>query len=180
MERRVASELRTAGRSKLGGYAAVFGALSQDLGGFTETIRPGAFRRALLSNPDVLALWDHDTRMVLGRTTAGTLRLQEDGYGLSFEIDLPETQSARDLVVSVVRGDISGASFAFKVVEDRWSQSNSGMLRELLDVDLIDVTVTAIPAYPETQVAKRTLEKIAKPMRAGFAVRYLEIIAGAK
>lgn len=180
MERRSTNELRTAGRGKLEGYAAVFGALSHDLGGFTETIRPGAFRRALASKPDVLALWEHDTRMVLGRTTSGTLMLQEDAKGLKFEIDVPETQTGKDLLVSVGRGDIRGASFAFKVVEDRWSQSNSGYLRELLDVDLVDVTVTAIPAYPDTEIARRALDLMAKPMRVGFAVRYLEVIGGAK
>jgi uncharacterized protein len=180
MERRSANELRTAGRGKLQGYAAVFGALSQDLGGFVETIKPGAFRRSLASKPDVLALLDHDTRLVLGRTTSGTLKLNEDANGLAFEIDVPDTQPGRDLLVSVGRGDIRGASFAFAVREDRWSQNNTGMLRELLDVDLIDVTVTANPAYPDTVVDRRTLDRIAKPMRAKFAVRYLEILEGAK
>jgi uncharacterized protein len=180
MERRAATELRTSGRNKLQGYAAVFGVLSQDLGGFTETIRPGAFRRTLAGKPDVLALLDHDTRLVLGRTTSGTLKLNEDANGLAFEIDVADTQPGRDLLVSVSRGDVRGASFAFKVREDRWSNSNAGMLRELLDVDLLDVTVTANPAYKDTVVDRRALDRIAKPMRAGFAVRYLEIMAGAK
>jgi uncharacterized protein len=180
IERRQTLELRTTGRSKLAGYAAVFGALSEDLGGFTETIRPGAFRRSLATKPDVLALFDHDARLVLGRTTSGTLQLKEDAKGLGFEIDVPETQTGKDLLVSVGRGDIRGASFSFRVVEDRWTQGNSGMVRELLDVDLLDVTITAHPAYPDTEVARRALDLMAKPMRAGFATRYLEIMAGPK
>jgi uncharacterized protein len=173
IERRQTLELRTTGRSKLAGYAAVFGALSEDLGGFTETIRPGAFRRSLATKPDVLALFDHDARLVLGRTTSGTLQLKEDAKGLVFEI-------GKDLLVSVGRGDIRGASFSFRVVEDRWTQGNSGMVRELLDVDLLDVTITAHPAYPDTEVARRAIDLMAKPMRAGFATRYLEIMAGPK
>jgi uncharacterized protein len=179
MERRTAIELRKASRSKLAGYAAVFNSPSEDLGGFTETIRVGAFRRSLLEKSDVLALYNHDTRLVLGRSSAGTLTLQEDARGLSFEIDMPDTSTARDLMVSVGRGDIRGASFAFKVKEERWLQSDTGVIRELLDVDLFDVTITATPAYPDTGIAKRSMP-FAKSSRLALASRYLEIMAGAQ
>lgn len=174
-ERRTAIEIRSAGRSRLEGHAAVYNSMSEDLGGFTEVIRPGAFRRSLLSKPDVMALYDHDPRAILGRTTAGTLRLAEDGKGLHFEIDVPNTTTGRDLLVSVERGDIRGASFAFKTREDRWVKGNSGMLRELLDVDLLDVTVTANPAYPDTEVARRALERAATPARLAMCGRYLAL-----
>ncbi|MCX7161070.1 MAG: HK97 family phage prohead protease [Proteobacteria bacterium] len=157
MERRGATEFRAAAGNRLEGYAALFNSPSVDLGGFTEVIRPGAFARSLSASPDVLALFDHDARHVLGRTTAGTLRLAEDNRGLRFEIDVPPTQTGRDLLVSVGRGDISGASFAFRAKSDTWIQGNAGMLRELHDLDLLDVTVTANPAYPATTVARRAL-----------------------
>lgn len=173
MERRGAIEFRSAG-NRLEGYAAVFNTTSEDLGGFVEVIRPGAFTRALQSRPDVMALFDHDSRHVLGRTRAGTLSLAEDDKGLRFSIDVPQTTLGRDLLVSVGRGDISGASFAFIAKEDRWQQGNSGMLRELIDVELIDVTITATPAYPETTVARRALERAGKPARLAMCLRYLE------
>jgi uncharacterized protein len=177
MERRIAIELRKASGSKLEGYAALFNTSSDDLGGFTEVIRPGAFRRTLLENKDVLSLFDHDTRAVLGRTTAGTLRLNEDAKGLHFEIDMPPTNLGRDLLVSVERGDIRGASFAFKAREDRWTQGNDGtMLRELLDVDLHEITVTAIPAYPDTEVARRSLQNKSVPPRLAMTQRYLKTL----
>jgi uncharacterized protein len=178
MERRGAIEFRAAAGNRLEGYAAVFNSPSQDLGGFIEVIRPGAFARALKSNPDVLALLDHDTRHILGRTKAGTLRVSEDTKGLRFAIDVPQTTIGNDLLVSVGRGDISGASFAFTAKEDRWTQGNAGMIRELLDVDLLDVTVTANPAYPETTVARRALERAGKPSRASLVQRYLETLEG--
>ncbi len=134
-------------------------------------------RRTLLENKDILALFDHDTRAVLGRTSAGTVRLNEDAKGLHFEIDMPATTLGRDLMVSVERGDIRGASFSFKAREDRWTQGNDGkMLRELLDVDLFEITVTAVPAYADTEVARRSMQTKALPPRLSMVQRYLDIL----
>ena len=170
-ERRVAIELRAGGDAKsprLVGHAAVFNSPSQDLGGFTEIIKPGAFARSLASaSHDQLALVQHMPQLVLGRRSAGTLRLSEDQRGLAFEIDVPETSAARDLLVSVQRGDIRGASFAFSTPKngDRWEVRGGEVVRELLDVNLHEVTITAQPAYVDTSVALRSLEKFQQPAR---------------
>lgn len=180
MERRPALELRaTGGKSpRLVGYAAVFDAESQDLGGFVEFVRSGAFRRSLQSNRlDPLALVHHMPHLVLGRRSAGTLKLSEDTWGLHFEIDLPDTGTARDLAVSVERGDIRGASFAFNVAEggDRWNTEGPRITRELLDVDLHEITITPTPAYPDTEVARRALASLTTPRRGVLlARRFLE------
>lgn len=182
-ETRAASELRVeAGRTshpKLAGYAAVFDSPSKDLGGFIEFIKPGAFTRTLQSNSaDPLALVHHMPHLVLGRRSAGTLRLSEDSKGLAFEVDLPETQAARDLAVSVERGDIRGASFAFTVPKggDKWESRSGQTTRTLLDVNLLEITVTANPAYPDTEVAKRALSLILPRHRLIAAKRFLETI----
>lgn len=160
-ERRAAFELRAAGKDKLVGYAAVFDSASRDLGGFIEYVRPGAFKRSLASGADVVALVGHDSTLILGRRGAGTLSLREDSKGLRFEIDVPPTQAARDLLVSVDRGDVAGASFAFLTAPggDRWDFKAKPAVRELLDVDLIDVTITGMPAYADTSVALRMLRQ---------------------
>lgn len=176
MERRGALEFRAAAGNRLDGYAALYNTPSADLGGFTEIVRPGAFTASLASSPDVLALFDHDMRLVLGRSSAGTLRLMEDAKGLHFEIDVPPTQTGRDLLVSVERGDIRGASFAFIAKEDRWTEGQGGMMRELLAVDLLDVTVTANPAYPDTTVARRALRKDTLPHWQNMARRYIDTL----
>ena len=82
---------------------------------------------------DPLALLQHMPHLVLGRRSAGTLRLAEDARGLAFEIDLPDTTAARDLAVSVARGDIKGASFAFTVPPggDSWATHGDTVMREL-------------------------------------------------
>jgi HK97 family phage prohead protease len=182
IERRVAIELRAAGDKKsprLVGHAAVYNSPSQDLGGFTEIVLPGAFTRTLKTDRDPLALVQHMPQLVLGRRSAGTLRLQEDQRGLAFDIDVPDTTAARDLLVSVERGDVRGASFAFSVPAggDRWEVRGDKVVRELIDVDLHEITVTAQPAYLDTSVARRSYElKFAPTPRLRALRRFLETV----
>ena len=96
----------TGGRTKIGGHAAVFNSLSEELWGFREKIAPGAFAPAL-GKSDIRALLNHDPNFVLGRTKSGTLQVYEDGTGLAVEIDPPETRWVDDLLVSIGRGDIN-------------------------------------------------------------------------
>jgi len=179
LEVRTAVELRATSAGRLEGYAAVFDSSSQDLGGFTESVRPGAFKRSLASPAGILALYDHDSRSILGRVGAGTLRLVEDTRGLQFEIDLPETSIGSDLSVLVKRGDVSGASFAFTTPKggDHWTRSAEGdPHRELIDVDLREITVTANPAYLDTEVAKRHLPIHHLAPRLRLAQRFMETV----
>jgi HK97 family phage prohead protease len=159
VERRTAAEFRSAGPGRLEGYAAVYGAWSRDLGGFVESVVSGAFDRSLAAPERILALWEHDGRHVLGRAGARTLRLASDTRGLHFEIDLPPTTAGRDLAVLVDRGDVAGASFAFRVRPEgeSWDVSSPVIRRSLHDVELHEITVTATPAYTDTSVAKRHL-----------------------
>lgn len=157
-EIRTGQSLQTA-QGRLVGYAAVFNTPSLDLGGFREVIKPGAFTRALADSKNVRALYNHNEDQVLGRVGAGTLRLTEDEKGLRYELDLPPTTYARDLAALVDRGDVAGCSFAFRVRPDgeRWDNRPEGVIRELLDVELSEITITANPAYPDTSVAKRSM-----------------------
>lgn len=178
IEIRAAHDLRVSDSGRLEGYAAVFNHESQDLGGFTESVRPGAFARSLGDPASILALYDHDRKNVLGRVGAGTLRLMEDARGLSFSIDLPPTTTGRDLGALVERGDVQGASFAFTVPKggDSWVRRGNKFHRELLDVNLHEITITASPAYLDTSVAKRMLPHIIFPVRLSLAQKFLETI----
>lgn len=138
------------------GHAAVFNRMSEDLGFFREKIEPGAFKQTLADKDDVRALFNHDPNNVLGRSTAGTLRLKEDDEGLRVEIDPPDTQLARDLMVSIDRGDVSQMSFGFETRKDEWDHSDKqNPVRTLVDVKLYDVSPVTFPAYPDTDVAAR-------------------------
>lgn len=146
---------RTAKGRTLIGHAAVFNSLSEDLGGFREIIKPGAFDRALRENHDVRALVNHENSMILGRVKAGTLRLAVDSQGLRYEVDLPDTTAARDLAESIGRGDITGSSFSFRNAKDRRREISGTMVREISDLELIDVSPVTYPAYTATDAALR-------------------------
>jgi len=142
------------------GYPAKFNRLSQNLGGFRENILPGAFKRTLAQHADVRALLNHNPDLILGRTGPGTLRLTEDAVGLRMEIDMPDTQVARDLMTSVERGDIDQGSFRFRCVNDEWRTQDGGSIRDLKDVDLEDASVVTFPAYLDTVIDVRSKEII--------------------
>ena len=144
--------------ARIEGYAAVFGAESVDLGGFREVIHRGAFANSLES-ADVRGLINHDPNLVLGRTRAGTLELREDERGLAFTLYPPDTAAARDLLVSMERGDVDQMSFGFETVRDRWETDDRGALRHLLEAQLFDVSVVTFPAYPQTSAEARAMAR---------------------
>lgn len=146
------ADVDTRGRT-LYGYAAVYGAESADLGGFTERIAAGAFAEVLRTSPDVRGLLNHDVSQILGRTRSGTLRLFDEARGLRFELDLPDSPLGENVREAVRRGDIDGASFRFKVGRDSWLDRT----RTIEQVaELQDVTVATIGAYPSASVELRT------------------------
>lgn len=141
------------------GHAAVFNQLSENLGGFREQIKPGAFAVAI-NEDDVRALFNHNPDYVLGRSKSGTLTMKEDMQGLAIEIIPPDTQIARDLLVSMERGDISQMSFGFRVKAggQEWGEdANGDVVRTLTDLKLFDVSPVTFPAYPQTDAAVRSL-----------------------
>lgn len=158
-------ELRADGNGlSFQGYAAVFDSLSQDLGGFRELIKPGAFRRSIESsqasrNPrDIKFFLNHNSDVVLGSTRAGTLRLTEDSRGLLASGELPNSVWGQPVAEAIRRGDISGMSFGFTVDRkgDSWSTDNK--TRTLTDIRLLEVSVvTGWPAYTATTASVRSL-----------------------
>jgi uncharacterized protein len=176
IERRILQgkiSLRTAapGSNSIGtleGYAAIFNSQSHDLGGFRETLVPGSFDKVLASKPDVRALCNHDASQILGRTKNRTLRLRADNTGLFCSVDLPDTQTARDLHTLISRGDVSQMSFAFKLAGDgsdeNWTDASDPdtgakyALRTVSNVsNLYDVSAVTYPAYENTNVSARAL-----------------------
>lgn len=182
-EIRFIAELRAAEGDELAlvGYAAKFNSESKDLGGFRETVAPGAFTRSIADNADVKCAFNHDANRVLGRTKSGTLKLEQDTIGLKFRCELDATsQLHRDVYASVKRGDIDECSFAFMVGKDgqRWEMKGADEaaypLRTLLDVDLKDVAVVTYPAYNTTSVDARSLFPDGEIMEIRSAITTLQ------
>jgi hypothetical protein len=150
------------------GHAAVFEKQSVPIWGFfVEIVKKGAFTKSI-KTADVRALFNHDPNYVIARARGGkgTLSLKEDDVGLLFDAQPPDTTWARDLMVSIERGDISQCSFAFRVKSEKWVE-NSGKkktdldIRELHEVELFDVSPVTYPAYPDTDVGIRELRCLA-------------------
>lgn len=160
------TELRMSPDGKtLRGLAARFDSESHDMG-YIETIAPGAFDRTLADDDEVLALVEHDSSKLLGRRSAGTLRLDQDKSGLTFEIDLPKTQLGNDTREQISRGDLRSMSFAFSMdsdTDEEWRVADGRRERRLLNLRLHDVSVVSSPAYPETSVDVRSSTMKSEP-----------------
>lgn len=131
------------------------------MGMFIERILPEAVNRTIRDGSDVRALVDHDTAKIMGRVKAGTLSLRKESDGLKAKIDPPDTSYARDIVASVSRGDVSGMSFGFRVIEDRWHTEAGLDIREIVDMEIYEISIVSFPAYTDTDVsvATRSLER---------------------
>jgi HK97 family phage prohead protease len=161
----------------IGGYAAKFERMSQNLGGFVERIAPGAFNKSRGDGfHGAVARHNHDDNMVLGTIAGGTLRLSVDNVGLMYEADLPQTRA--DVYELVQRGDVRQSSFAFATTgegSDEWATSDQGYpMRTLLDVRLYDVASVLSPAYEDTSTGVRSsvegaLESLARHFDADIA-----------
>ena len=145
------------------GYAAKYNELSQDFGGWKERIAKGFFRGVMAD--DCRCLFNHRSEAILGRTTAGTLRMTDDDVGLYYECDLPDTQCGRDTRVSVLRRDLTGCSFAFRIADEggdmwQWDDGSEYAIRTLTTCSrLYDVGPVTYPAYESTEVDSRSFER---------------------
>lgn len=143
------------------GEAAVFGQETVIGRWFRESIEVGAFKRVLSEKPDVVAALNHDWNQILGRTTAGTLTLEETKTGLRYVIDVnPEDTEAMNTYRKVKRGDVTQASFAFTVRAEEWinpSDEKDLPMRIIKEVDqLYDVGPCTFGAYPEASANARS------------------------
>lgn len=164
--RAITGELRAAldgdGNKKIIGYAAIFDSRTELWPGFFEQIDRAAFNDVM--NDDVRALFNHDANIVLGRTTAGTLKLSVDEKGLRYEITPPDTEQGRNVLESIRRGDISQSSFGFTVKKDSFEDLQDGkVVRTVQKVArLYDISPVTFPAYQDTEVALRNKQDFQK------------------
>lgn len=165
-------------RQKITGHAAVFDVIDGPEW-FKERVARGAFVKSIAED-DIRALFNHDANIVLGRNRSNTLSLREDETGLFVEIDPPDTQAARDLLVSISRGDITQMSFAFEIEQEsrEKGEGKEPDLYTLERVKLWDVSPVTYPFYRQTDVsvsarqAWSEAQRIAAPFqRKGWSVR---------
>jgi HK97 family phage prohead protease len=152
-------EVRGDTQRSIGGYAAKFNKLSQNLGGFVERINPAFFNKSAADGfPDVMARYNHDDNMLLGTTAGRTLRLAVDDTGLDYTVDPPSHRG--DVLELITRGDVRQSSFAFRLGNegDDWGMTEQGFpMRTLLSGQLVDVAPVNSPAYLDTSTGLRSL-----------------------
>lgn len=143
----------------LTGYAAVYDEVAETTNeGWAEKIARGAFDEVLADpDTDARAVFNHSMTNILGRQSAGTLKLRSDEVGLHYDITLPRTTFAEDLKEMVRRGDVTGASFAFAAGEMKRGTSPAGrmMVTHTKIARLIDISVVPLPVYAGATVALR-------------------------
>lgn len=172
IERR-AEDGTAAGLPKIVGTAAVYFDPNNRAGtqyalwrNAVERILPGAFDEAV-KRDDVRALQNHDPRMLLGRSSAGTLKLMLGSHGLDYEIDTPDTSAGRDTIVSLRRGDLTGSSFLFRPIDGgvEWTDEEVTLpdgtrfrleVRNIKGVELFDVGPVTYPCYSATAAGARS------------------------
>lgn len=139
--------------AQIKGYASVFNSPTIIAGCWKEQIESGAFSKTL-NEDDIRALFNHNWDNVLGRNKAGTLMLNEDEHGLAFDVDLPQTTVAKDLSISMDRGDINQCSFGFIPTIDEWDYSDPDMpVRTIKEVQLFEISIVPLPAYDDTEAS---------------------------
>lgn len=157
------------------GYFAVFNSNYELWDGATESIAPGAFDSSIAG--DIRALINHDTTLVIGRTTNGTLELKVDSRGLWGRILInPKDQDAMNIHARVERGDVTQCSFGFYIRSEDTEYLPDGSIHwTLTDVELFEVSCCTFPAYEETSISarKRDAEDLISRKREAWKLKTL-------
>lgn len=138
------------------GYFAVFGDVYEVWPDVTESIAPGAFTESI--SQDVRALYNHNTDVVLGRASAGTLHLRQDERGLWGDIEINrEDTEAMNVYRRIKRGDITGCSFGFEIESERYDIKDDGSVHYTIEKvnPLYEISPCAFPAYEATRISAR-------------------------
>ena len=161
------------------GYFAVFNS-NYDLGtGMSESIAPGAFTDTI--SDDIRALVNHDTTLVLGRTSAHTLEVRQDEHGLWGRVKInPNDQDAMNLYARVKRGDVSQCSIGFDILDEETEYRDENVHWTIKAVKLWEVSVCTFPAYQETAVVARSADKaeLQKRMAESWKAEMLKKLKG--
>lgn len=140
------------------GYFATFEGVYNIGPGMTESVDRHAFDEALAD--DIRILIDHDTRLVIGRTSAGTAEIEVRDKGLWGRARInPNDTDAMNAHARVERGDVSQGSFGFEILEeDTEFKEDGGIHWTIKKVRLFELSVVTFPAYEETELSARAAQ----------------------
>lgn len=167
----------------LEGYFAVFNSIYELWAGATESIAPGAFDDSV--SDDVRALYNHNTDIVLGRTSAGTMEIRQDNHGLWGRIRINRSDTdAMNAYARIARGDITGCSFGFDIAAQETDYRDDGSVHWTITKvsPLYEISPCTFPAYQETVVSarKNDLEEIKRKRLEVWQYKAREKLHGIK
>lgn len=138
------------------GYFVVYNAETELWPGAFEEVAPGAFENSLRTK-DIFCLDNHDSRVVLASTGSKTLELKSDEKGLWGRVVLDlEDPFAKSAFRKVQTGKVRGCSFGFYPVREEIINKEDGSIKwRILEAELLEVSITAFPAYPQTDISAR-------------------------
>lgn len=159
------------GKKIITAYFSVFNETYEISPYMSEEIDAHAFDNEI--NSDIRALLNHDTTIVLGRTTSGTLKLSIDEHGLFGIIEInEEDQDALNAYARVKRGDINQCSFGFDILDEESKTLTNGKTHYIIkSVKLYEVSIVTFPAYEGTiatarsKRAQKALEEFKKRLK---------------
>lgn len=145
--------------ARITGLAVPYNALSEDLGGFREVFKPGAFTESIGDESrDIRIDVEHERTQLLARRIKGAVDVSENKRGVKVAFDIPDTTLGRDTLANVRNGNFDAMSIAFSNPVDTWKGKDT-FTREITQADLHAITLTSFPAYRQTAgtLAERSL-----------------------
>lgn len=139
------------------GHAAVWNKIDlQD-----EIIRKGAFKKSIdegVPNGKVKLMVRHfahggDVPELIGSVADA----REDNFGLWFDGPLSSVKLAQDTRALVLEGHVDGASVGFMPIKWNLLEIEGKKIVEHVEAKLVEITITARPAMPDTKVTAKEL-----------------------
>lgn len=140
----------------LEGYFIRFNEETELWPGVYEEVALEAVTQSLEEN-DIRCLFNHDSSVVLGRTSNGTLELSTDSKGVFGKVKINNNdKQAMDILARIERGDIDACSFGFWPIKEETVNKDDGTVKFVLrEIDLKEVSPVTFPAYPTTSIQAR-------------------------
>ncbi|OOO31418.1 HK97 family phage prohead protease [Rhizobium sophoriradicis] len=140
--------------AEVSGYAIQWNQPAIIAGLFEERFARGAFNQSLIDNPDIAALWAHDTSRPLARVANKSLTLRSDNIGLWYSFT-PDEKSplGQEVLASVGSGLVNEVSVGFSSIEEEWDDSGSLPKRLITRAWLSELSIVLWGAYGKSTSA---------------------------
>ena len=163
----------------ISGYAIQWNRPAVIGGLFEERFARGAFDKSLYQNPDVVALWAHDTGRPLGRVSNGTLELRPDSIGLWHSLT-PNRESplGQEAIATVGVGTVDEVSVGFSSLVEEWDDRGDMPARLITEARLHEISLVLWGAYGKDTSAQLSRANAAARRRVAERAEHMQRMRG--